>query len=68
MRVHELQPNWPVLKTQAKARWKKLTEDDLDEIEGNPEKLVRRLQERYGYPRSLVLAELGHFLEVERTH
>jgi uncharacterized protein YjbJ (UPF0337 family) len=68
MRVHELQPNWPALKLQARARWKKLTEDDLDEIEGNPEKLVRRLQERYGYPRSLVLAELGHFLEVERTH
>jgi hypothetical protein len=68
MRVQELQPNWAVLKVHAKARWRKLTEEDLDEIQGNPERLVRLLQERYGYPRGLVLMELGHFLETERTH
>jgi hypothetical protein len=68
MRVQELQPNWAALKVLAKARWRKLTEEDLDEIQGNPERLVRLLQERYGYPRNLVLMELGHFLETERTH
>jgi hypothetical protein len=68
MHVREMQPHWPELKMLAKARWQKLTEDDLDEVDGNPEKLVRLLQKRYGYPRRLVLAELGHFLETERTH
>ncbi|MEZ5319433.1 MAG: hypothetical protein R2752_18690 [Vicinamibacterales bacterium] len=68
MNVHELQPRWPALKPQAQARWKKLTDEDLEEIGGNPEQLVRRLQERYGYPRSLVLAEIGHFLQERREH
>jgi uncharacterized protein YjbJ (UPF0337 family) len=32
-----------------KEKWGKLTDDDLDVIEGKKDQLVGRLQERYGY-------------------
>ena len=66
MTVHQLQGEWSHLKENAKMRWNKLTESDLDQIEGNAERLVRRLQERYGYPRQLVLQELGNFLSNQK--
>lgn len=39
---------WKQLKGAAKEQWGKLTDDDLDVIDGKQEKLQGRLQERYG--------------------
>jgi uncharacterized protein YjbJ (UPF0337 family) len=39
---------WKQIKGAAKEQWGKLTDDDLDVIDGKQEKLVGRLQERYG--------------------
>ena len=66
MTVHQFPGEWSQRKESAKNRWGKLTEHDLDQIEGNAETLVRRLQERYGYPRQLVLLELGNFLQTQK--
>ncbi len=44
-----LQGNWKQLKGQVRNWWGKLTDDDVDQIAGNREKLVGKLQERYGY-------------------
>ena len=66
MTVHQMPAEWSHLKSNAKMRWNKLTDTDLDQIEGNAETLVRRLQERYGYPRQLVLLELGNFLSNQK--
>lgn len=44
-----LKGKWKQLKGEAQKQWGKLTEDDLDVIEGQREKLVGKLQERYGY-------------------
>jgi len=41
--------NWRQLKGQVKEWWGQLTDDDLDRIEGSGEKLIGRLQERYGW-------------------
>jgi uncharacterized protein YjbJ (UPF0337 family) len=40
---------WKQAKGQVKEWWGKLTDDDLAKIEGNRDKLVGALQERYGY-------------------
>lgn len=40
--------NWKQLKGEVRLKWAKLTDDDLDMIEGSREKLVGRLQELYG--------------------
>jgi uncharacterized protein YjbJ (UPF0337 family) len=36
------------MRGRAKQRWGKLTDDDLDVIEGRREELIGRLQTRYG--------------------
>lgn len=42
---------WKQVRGEVKVWWGKLTDDDLDKVEGNYEKLVGLLQEKYGYTR-----------------
>ncbi|MBT0962867.1 CsbD family protein [Denitromonas iodatirespirans] len=48
-----LEGNWKQLKGSAKKQWGKLTDDDLDVIEGQREVLAGKLQERYGISREV---------------
>src|SRR5581483_1931813 len=48
MNWDQVQGKWKQMKGQAKTRWGKLTDDDLDVIAGQKAQLVGRLQERYG--------------------
>ena len=50
---------WKQMKGQAKEWWGKLTDDDLTRIEGNRDKLVGALQERYGYTREKAEEEIN---------
>jgi uncharacterized protein YjbJ (UPF0337 family) len=45
-----------------KSRWGKLTDDDFDRAEGDAEKLVGRVQERYGYARDEAQREVDAFI------
>ena len=40
---------WKQMRGQAKVWWGKLTDDDLDTVGGNFDKLMGLLQEKYGY-------------------
>ncbi len=44
-----LKGQWKQMRGQVRNWWGKLTDNDLDRIEGNKEKLVGMLQEKYGY-------------------
>lgn len=46
-----LKGKWRQLKGDVKAKWGRLTDDDLDVIDGNREKLLGRIQESYGVAR-----------------
>jgi uncharacterized protein YjbJ (UPF0337 family) len=46
-----LQGKWKQLKGQAKQKWGRLSDDDLDRIEGSRDELVGVIQERYGKSR-----------------
>jgi len=48
MNWDRVQGNWKQLKGEAKRQWGKLTDDELDQAEGNREKLAGKIQERYG--------------------
>jgi uncharacterized protein YjbJ (UPF0337 family) len=39
------------LKGKIKQQWGKLTDDEIDQVEGNTEILAGKLQERYGWER-----------------
>ena len=61
MNTNVLRGKWTQLKGEAKVQWGKLTGDDLDQIEGDAEKLVGKLQERYGYEQERARAEVDSF-------
>jgi uncharacterized protein YjbJ (UPF0337 family) len=42
---------WKQLKGRAREWWGRLTDDEIDQVEGNAERLAGLLQERYGYSR-----------------
>ena len=57
-----LKGRWRQLKGEVKARWAKLTDDDLMSVEGSFDKLVGRIQERYGYAKNDAQREVDEFL------
>jgi uncharacterized protein YjbJ (UPF0337 family) len=61
MNTDTLQGKWRQLRGEAQIQWGRLTNDDLDEIAGNTEKLIGKLQERYGYARDRAARELEQF-------
>ena len=48
---------WKQIRGQAKAWWGKLTDDDLDKVNGKYDKLIGLLQEKYGYTKQQAEAE-----------
>ena len=49
MNKHTLKGDWNQLKGSAKQKWADLTDDDLLHVEGSRDKLVGKVQERYGH-------------------
>lgn len=53
-----LKGKWSQLRGQVKKQWGKLTDDELDEVDGNLDILAGKIQERYGKKRDEVEKEL----------
>lgn len=51
MNNQTLKGDWEQLKGSVKQKWADLTDDDLDHIGGDRDRLVGRVQERYGHSR-----------------
>jgi uncharacterized protein YjbJ (UPF0337 family) len=49
MNSDQLAGKWQQMKGEAKVQWGKLTDDDLMQIGGQKDKLIGKVQERYGY-------------------
>jgi len=61
MNSDTLKGQWHQVKGEIKNQWGKLTDDDISSIEGNGEKLVGKLQERYGYAKDRAQQEFDNF-------
>jgi uncharacterized protein YjbJ (UPF0337 family) len=57
-----LKGKWKEIKGGVKAKWGKLTDDDLTQVEGNKEKLLGLLQQRYGYAKDKAEKEYMDFI------
>lgn len=55
----QIEGTWAQLKGQARTRWAKLTEDDLKLAEGQFDKLVGKVVERYGIAKEQARAEVN---------
>lgn len=65
MNQDTLKGQWMQLKGHVRKQWGKLTDDEVDQIQGNAEILVGKLQERYGYSREQAEREIERW-DVER--
>jgi len=51
MNTDKVEGNWKQFKGMVKEQWGKLTDDDLDVIQGRREQLLGHIQERHGVTR-----------------
>lgn len=58
---------WKQLKGSVKQEWGKLTDDDLDYIDGTRDRLIGRLQEKYGISRDAAERRAEEWLRTQRT-
>jgi uncharacterized protein YjbJ (UPF0337 family) len=55
--------NWKQLASRIKAKWGRLTDDEIQESQGNTDYLIGKLQERYGLAKEQVeenLRDIGY--------
>ncbi|HEX8814144.1 MAG TPA: CsbD family protein [Terriglobales bacterium] len=69
MNSDQMQGKWKQMKGAVKERWGKLTDDDLDVINGQSEQLIGKIQERYGVAREAAQKQVDEWnsMETRRT-
>lgn len=63
MNWEQIEGQWLQLTGKAKARWGKLTDDDLAVIAGKKDQLVGKVQERYGIMKEEAEKQVSHWLD-----
>ena len=61
-----LKGQWTQIKGRVREQWGKLTDDDLDRIQGKSEQLIGRLQERYGWAKEDAQREVDNWFKGQR--
>jgi uncharacterized protein YjbJ (UPF0337 family) len=59
-----LKGKWLHTRGDVRSWWGKMTDDDVDQIQGDLEKFLGKLHERYGYSREQAEKELNDFLRL----
>jgi uncharacterized protein YjbJ (UPF0337 family) len=54
---------WMQLKGKIRQQWGKLTDDEVDQIQGNSEMLIGKIQERYGRSRDEAEREVNRWYD-----
>ncbi|GGI90129.1 CsbD family protein [Legionella impletisoli] len=54
--------NWEQIKGELRQFWGKLTDDDLQQIKGNQEELLGKLQKHYGYTKEEAKKAVNDFM------
>ena len=62
MNRDEFEGKWRQFRGSVKAKWGQLTDNELDEISGNYELLLGKIQEKYGHSRQEIEQQLDMLL------
>ena len=62
MNEDTLKGQWTQIKGRVREQWGKLTNDDLDQIQGRAEQLIGKVQERYGIQRDEAKRQVDDFM------
>jgi uncharacterized protein YjbJ (UPF0337 family) len=69
MNSEQFSGQWKIVKGKVKEKWGKLTDDDINQIDGKREQLLGFLQKRYGYEKERATQELENWeKEIETEH
>lgn len=61
MNWNTIEGNWKQFKGDVKVQWGKLTDDELDVIEGKRDRLAGKIQEKYGIAKDEAEKQLSEF-------
>ena len=62
----EFEGNWKQIKGQIKEKWGKLTDDDLNVINGKRDQLEGKIQERYGYAKDQTKKDIDDWYNAQK--
>jgi uncharacterized protein YjbJ (UPF0337 family) len=62
MNADVLKGKWLQVKGSIKEKWGQLTDDDLNRVSGNVDRLIGLVQERYGYQKEEAKRQVDAFL------
>ena len=68
MNLDGLDGKWRQLRGQVKDMWNDMSDRELDQVAGQYDSLLVKLQEKYGYSRRQAEAELAAFLSRRSVH
>ena len=63
MNWDQIAGHWKQLKGKAKTKWGKLTDDEVDIVEGKRDQLVGKIQERYGIDKDKAEKEVDEWIK-----
>jgi uncharacterized protein YjbJ (UPF0337 family) len=63
----QIKGDWNIIKGNLKQRWAKLTDDDLQLLDGRYDELLGRIQKRTGESREVVEESIASFRSAEAT-
>ena len=53
---------WPDIRRKVKSNWSRLTDDDLDNVNGDADTLISMIEEKYQEPRTSIEVQLEHLM------
>lgn len=62
MNWNQVEGQWGQIKGSLKQKWGKLTDDDLTQLKGRRDRIVAKLQERYGDAKEKFETEIDEFI------
>ena len=60
-----IEGKWEQLKGEAKSKWGKLTDDDLNVINGRRDQLEGKLQQRYGIAKDQIRKDINDWYDAQ---
>jgi len=63
MNEDSIKGKWNQVKGKIKAKWGKLTDDDIKQMEGNREEIIGKIQERYGISKEEAKKEYNDWVD-----
>jgi len=68
MNKYQLQGKWRQVRGSIKKEWGRLTDDELDQVLGNYDQLIGKIQERYGITKEEAQKQVDEFSRTYDTN